>query len=128
MWLIYNFRAPDRPASVCFYHIEASHKIARFDWLIHWAENVEGSYDQLYLGYPFHHHRGPEPVVITLRNARETLVALMSNPDVRSILIAVDYEIAKLATAIASWRGMAASTNWNANTLLTLTDLSSYEP
>lgn len=123
-----HFFAPDLPALRRFRYIEACHKIARFEWLIRWAEDVENNAEHLYDCYPFACHNGPEPVAITLRNARKMLVALLSEPDAGSILSVLDYEITKLANALASWRGRAAPARWDTSSLLTLTDLTDYEP
>jgi hypothetical protein len=124
MLLFNHFFAPDLPVARRYLYIEACHKIAQFEWLIRWAENVESNAENLYSCYPFACHNDPEPVAITLRNARKTLVELMSEPESGPILSVLNYEITKLV----SWRGRPAPTCWDTTSLLTLTDLTDYEP
>lgn len=128
MWLLNHFFAPDLPTRPRYHYIEACYKIALFEWLIRWAENVENNAEDFYSCYPFACHDAPEPVAITLRNARKTLVALMSEPDVGRVLFPLDYEITKLANALVTWRGRPAPARWDTTSLLALTDLTDYEP
>ena len=128
MWLLNHFFAPDLPVRRRYMYIEACHKVALFEWLIRWGEHVEHNYDDFYSCYPFACHNDPEPAAITLRNARKTLVALMSEPDAGSIVSVLDYEIAKLANALASWRGRSVPARWDTDSFFNLTDLTDYEP
>jgi hypothetical protein len=128
MWLMDHFFAPDLPTRQRYYYIEAAHKIALYEWLIRWAEMVEACYDDLYSCYPFACHAGPEPVRITLRNARRTLATLLCEPDADSMLPRLDSEITRLANALASWRGKPAPPCWNNSSFHDLTDLTKYEP
>ena len=127
MWLMNHFFAPGRPTWKSHDFIDACYKVALFEWLIRWAETVEHSYDDLYTGYPFNCHEGPEPVAVTLREARKTLIALMNEPDAGAILSMLDYEIAKLGNAALSWRGKPARTCWDSTSFHVLTDMTSYE-
>lgn len=127
MWLINHFFAPDLPTRQRYYYIEATYKIALYEWLIRWAETVETCHGDLYSCYPFACHAGPEPVGITLRNARKALVALMCEPDGSSLLPVLNYEITKLAEAVANWRGKPAPAHWDTSNFIDLTDLTKYE-
>ena len=128
MWYLKHIVAPDLHVRQRLQHIEVCHKVATFECLIQWAENVERNGDDLYSCYPFVLHNDPEPVTITLRNARKTLAELMSDPDAGSVLSVLTFEITKLANAIAAWRGKSAPARCDCNSLIALTDLSDYEP
>lgn len=127
MWLMNHFFAPDLPTASRLQYIEACYMIARYEWLIRWAEEVEDNHENSYTCYPFSSHRGPEPVWITLHNARKTLVALMSEPDVCIALFTANYEITRLANELASWRGKDPPDSWTYSALHSLTDLSRYQ-
>lgn len=128
MWLMKRFFAPDLPTRQRYFYIEASYKLALYEWLIHWAEMAEGCYEDLYSCYPFACYAGSEPVAITLRDARKTLVALMCEPDEGSLLPALDYGLIRLANAVASWRGKPTPACWDTSAFLDVTDLTKYEP
>lgn len=127
MWSMSHLFAPDLPVKQRYYHIEATYKMALFDWLIHWAENAEWKSDELYHCYPFSNHRGPEPVIITLRNARKTMATLFSETNPSTVVTVLNYEISSLANTLASWRDIPAPARWETGSFFILTDLTECE-
>lgn len=126
--------APDLPAAQHYQYIEACYALARYEWLIRWAETAERRAETSFHSDPFAYHQGPDAISDVLFAARTTLNDLLNSPDLRDANLCGSYELDNLATTIASWRGMGLQSRWTksglvlerwtAAKLLKLTDLS----